>query len=275
MLMGRAVTNELRTGFDPIRRAVGAADRFASVAQDLDQSSLDRPVPTCRGWTVRDLVAHVSTVGGWYVDVLDGGAHFASTPREIDEINATNLEQAREQPIAELADNILRGACALAERLGTMPSDQLVPYHAGSALRPSDIMTMFHCDVLVHGYDLARAASTRWAIPTDEALAAFDTMMPLSPRWVDEDAAAGHTANYEIRLRGGPVHHVAFRDGQASTHLEPGERIDCHIGGDPATLLLVMFRRVSSIRAAATGKSIAWGRRPWLAFSFTDRFQPV
>jgi len=273
--MRRAATIEARTAFDPLRRAVEAADRFAAVAEGLDASSLDRPVPTCGRWTVRDLVAHVSTVGGWYVDVIDGVGHFASTPREIDVINATNLEKVRERPVAELANSVRQGARLLAERLGTMRSDELVSYHAGSALRPEEIMTMFHCDVLVHGYDLARAASTPWTIPTDEAVAAFDAMMPLSPRWVDHDAAAGHNANYEIRLRGGPAYFVSFSDGEPTTNVEPGERIDCHIAGDPATLLLVMVRRISTIRAAATGKSIAWGRRPWLAFSFTGRFQPL
>jgi uncharacterized protein (TIGR03083 family) len=263
------------TAFDPFRRAVDAADRFANAVDALDDVDADRRVPTCPGWTIRDLVAHVSTVGGFYVEVINGHGRFGLEPREIDVINATNLARALDRSMSELADEIRAGTRSLADRLQTMRPDELVPYHAGSSLPPSQIMTLLHGDVLLHGYDLSRGTSARWRIPADEAVAAFDAFLPLSSRWVDPKAAAGHNATYEIRLWGGPTYRLAFRDGHATTDVAADERIHCHIAGDPAALLLVMFRRITAIRAAATGRSFAWGRRPWLAFTFTGRFQPI
>jgi hypothetical protein len=44
------------------------------------------------------------------------------------------------------------------------------------------------------------------------------------------------------------------------------------IGGSPQAILLILYRRLSPWRAALTGRVVAWGRRPWLAFSLADRF---
>jgi hypothetical protein len=44
------------------------------------------------------------------------------------------------------------------------------------------------------------------------------------------------------------------------------------ISADPAALLLVLYKRRSQWPAIARGKLLAWGRRPWLAFSLAGRF---
>ena len=252
-----------------------AAARFASAAERLPESALDRPLPTCPGWTVRELVAHVSMIAPWYLAALDGGDRFASHPREVDDRNAGHLAIARERPLPVLVRDIREGSVELADRYDALPPDTLVPFHAGSRLLPRQVMGVALGDVLVHGYDLARAAPTAWSIATNEALTAFDAMMPLLPLWVDDGTAAEHRAAYEIRLRRGATHRVAFRDGVLVTDLGPDEPVDCHVSGDPATMLLVMYRRQSAWRAALTGKSMAWGRRPWLAFGLAHRFQAV
>ena len=55
--------------------------------------------------------------------------------------------------------------------------------------------------------------------------------------------------------------------------LPAGRHIDCHIGGSPQAILLILYRRLSRWSASLTGRvAAAWGRRPWLAFSLADRF---
>jgi hypothetical protein len=53
---------------------------------------------------------------------------------------------------------------------------------------------------------------------------------------------------------------------------ERPRRVDAHISADPATLLLVVYRRRSQWPQIAAGRLLAWGRRPWLALSFVRRF---
>jgi hypothetical protein len=52
----------------------------------------------------------------------------------------------------------------------------------------------------------------------------------------------------------------------------PDGRPDVSISADPAALLLVLYKRRSQWPAIARGKLLAWGRRPWLAFSLAGRF---
>ncbi len=47
---------------------------------------------------------------------------------------------------------------------------------------------------------------------------------------------------------------------------------DTVISADPATFLLVVYKRMNPWLAILTGRLVAWGRRPWLALSFASRF---
>jgi hypothetical protein len=44
------------------------------------------------------------------------------------------------------------------------------------------------------------------------------------------------------------------------------------ISADPATVLLVLYRRVGLVPGILTGRLVAYGRRPWLALTQTSRF---
>jgi hypothetical protein len=43
-------------------------------------------------------------------------------------------------------------------------------------------------------------------------------------------------------------------------------------GPDPAAFLLVCYRREPQWKHIATGRMLAWGRRPWLAPTLVSRF---
>ena len=62
-----------------------------------------------------------------------------------------------------------------------------------------------------------------------------------------------------------------FAARSARGRVGPG-RIDVHISGDPAALLLYIYGRESQWKLIATGQLAAWGRKPWLAFTFRSRF---
>jgi hypothetical protein len=68
------------------------------------------------------------------------------------------------------------------------------------------------------------------------------------------------------------VHTFAFVDGRLTMNPTDGRRPDVVVSGDAATLLLLLYRRIGHWPAIASGRLAAWGRRPWLALSFVDRF---
>jgi len=91
------------------------------------------------------------------------------------------------------------------------------------------------------------------------------------PGIVNPATAAGHTATYELRIRGGTTHYWAFRDGRFSI-VDELRRPDVVMSADPVACLLVFYGRRSQWPEIFRGRILAWGRRPWLALSFVKRF---
>lgn len=96
------------------------------------------------------------------------------------------------------------------------------------------------------------------------------------PGWVDRQRARGHTATYDLRLRGLARYTYRFHDGalRIDETRRPGH-VDVHISSDPVTALLLNYGRISTVRASLSGRTVAWGRRPWLGATLPGRFHPA
>ncbi|MGH3848136.1 MAG: hypothetical protein ACRDRT_00220, partial [Pseudonocardiaceae bacterium] len=88
------------------------------------------------------------------------------------------------------------------------------------------------------------------------------------PSMLDLTAAGGRRATYDLRVRGGLRAFVRVADGVLT--VEPGRGLDadCHISADPVAFLLVGYGRRGQWGPIATGKLLAWGRKPWLGPRF-------
>jgi len=148
-----------------------------------------------------------------------------------------------------------------------------VAFHGRSNVLPPAIAGIALGEVLIHGADIAATVGARWTIPSDEAVMVWQGAMGLIGAWLDPATTSDHHATYEVRFRHGPRTRLTIDHG--TLIVDSKERPDCTMSGDPATLLRLMYGRTSTWRAAATGRVVAWGRRPWLAFSFVNRFQPI
>jgi hypothetical protein len=97
-------------------------------------------------------------------------------------------------------------------------------------------------------------------------------MMPLL---VDPVGARDFTGAFEIRIRGARPFVLAVDRGAARALPTGGQPVDCVISMTACTALLLGFRRQPLWRAALSGASVSYGRRPWLALRFPRLFLTV
>ena len=194
--------------------------------------------------------------------------------RQLDAFTVAMVRADSDSNVEAAAARVEAAAAAhLASPLGgDDPRPWLV---AGISFPPSVFSCHLLNESLVHGFDIARAEGRRWDIdPRHAALAITGFLLPvmsrLDPRFaIDQRAAAGVHARYDIRLRGCARFSMTIDDG--ALHVEPGAtgRADWHISADPATLFLVMWSRTTPWAGLLSGRMLGWGRKPLLGLRMT------
>lgn len=255
----------------------------------LLRSIRDSQAPAVGQWNVGELAMHLSQA--WLgipamarrnlapiYEVLPDIAGTAgdSMMKDIWELGGLMIRAVRNDPerdLGVLADRIEAEANRyIADCAGADPN-ALGPWMVQGFTMPLSSFT-YHLlqETVVHGYDIARAAGRKWRIePSHAAMVlgrfVFPVLQAAPPRmFVNAAKAAGVRATYDIRLRGGDRYYFVFNDGDFTVAEPSARRVDCHISADPVAMLLVFFARCSQWPAIATGKLMAWGRKPWLGF---------
>src|SRR6266581_3325879 len=222
-----------------------AAERYAGLARSAPDGAR---LLAGSAWTVREAVAHIATVAPRYPKFPHGTQRLAETPADLPALNAEEIKTLGQRPVGELLgllEDAVEAVIGQVEAYGEQPPEYR--FHGGGLVTADVALGILLGELVVHGWDLARAMHHNWPI-------------------------TGHQAAYEVHLGDGRQHVLCFTNGRLGTELPPGRRVDCHIGGSPEAILLILYRRLSPWRAALTARVAAWGRRPWLAFSLADRF---
>jgi hypothetical protein len=231
-------------------------------------------------WTLPEVACHVSHVIEKDTDALARRPlpDVELSPAAVAVWTNSMLDDDPERDLTLLADRIdALGATFLG--LQADPPTDAVTWIGGAQLPPYAVACHLLEELLVHGYDAAKAARTRWRIaPAHAALAIVGAGVPImsaSPRsWVKPSYDPRVHARVEFRLRG----HERFAlelDNGLHVELPPAHsRADTYLSADPAELLLVIFGRQSKLGALVRGKVIAWGRRPQALFTLLGNTSP-
>ncbi|MEV0675626.1 maleylpyruvate isomerase family mycothiol-dependent enzyme [Actinosynnema sp. NPDC050436] len=244
------------------------AARFADLVTRVPPDA-----PATRDWTVADTAAHVAAVATRYRRTFGGPARppaagvDAITVDTIAEMNNRTLREFTERDPAVLAAALRADTDAVLELTADADHARPVPWLGGSRVPLGGVLAHLLNELLVHGWDVARATRSPWPVPPREAAPFFDLFVvgmirndvghlldgpPPDDRRIAVAFRSGHTAPVTLVLHRGRV-------GVG----DPGAPTDARVTFDPATLNLVLFGRVSRARAALTGRLRVTGRRPW------------
>jgi uncharacterized protein (TIGR03083 family) len=248
------------------------ADRFAALVAAAPDVAVR--VPGSPEWTVRDVVGHLATVTVRYVDGPEGRGVWLRSPAELPGLNDEQIAALGTASAGELVTLLHQDLAALRAQIESY-GDQMPAFrfHGGERVQADVALGILLGELVVHGHDVAGALGRPWPIDPGHVALIVEGLNPILAGWVRPDRVAGLTANFEVRLRGQASHIWAFRDGRLHVNPPDPGRIDVHISADPAALLLFMYAREPQWKYIATGRLIAWGRKPWLALTLGNRFQ--
>ncbi|GAA2597218.1 maleylpyruvate isomerase N-terminal domain-containing protein [Actinomadura fulvescens] len=258
-------------------------DRFAEL---LDAASRSGARATVH-WSVADTAAHVLTLARSYTHLLDpegvtapfpesaaAGLVEATTVDTVHRFNEALLSEFTERDPRELGrliradiDQILRSSD------GEDPA-RAVAWLGGSEVPLAGVLAHLLNELQIHGRDIALSVRSPWKVAPEEAGLFLDLFLVGVTHYGYGRLLDGHgpapegRVAVEFRSRHTTPVVMVLTDGFVTVE-KPGGPADVRLWFDPVTLNLMLFGRISKLRAALTGKVVVrGGRRPWTLPSF-------
>jgi uncharacterized protein (TIGR03083 family) len=226
-------------------------------------------------WSLAELAAHVVSVVQWFEDYVTGRQQPPVAPAELPQFNDQRIDAIETRDLGELAGLLEASAASYLEATADLPGDRPVPWYGGHTIDLATTHGIVTSELVVHGFDIARAVGAAWTIDRGDAIVAVLGGMGVLPTLVDPEAAAGVTGGVEIRLRKGPRWRILLSDGALRIAPVDEGSVECYVSADPPAYLLLGFQRVPQWRPIVTGRVLTWGRRPWLAAQLPRLLIPV
>jgi uncharacterized protein (TIGR03086 family) len=154
---------------EPHAALIAATDAFRARLDRVTDEQLHLPTP-CEGWTVRDLLVHV-TGGNRMTVALVGGC---------------SVEEARAFFAPSAAPDDVRAACTAsledqAKALGPGLDATMVVHHPMGDMPAAQLFGFRIGDVLLHSWDLARALEGDERLPADVVAHVYSELEPMAP----------------------------------------------------------------------------------------------
>jgi uncharacterized protein (TIGR03083 family) len=257
----------------PASQVEATIARAARRVADLLRSARHPTAVALGEWDVSQVAAHLSHALDGITAMAEGGGGILGDIWDLRSLTGRLVEGETEADLLVLADRIEATTARFLAVLETADWNSRTWLVRSIEVAPSRMACHFLNELVMHGWDVAVAEGARWPIPREDAsliLCGFllPTLGELGRAMVDQEAAAGLRATYDLRVRGGCRFALHFEDGGLTvTPGPPPAGTDCHLSVEPAAFLLVAWGRVSQWRPILRGQLLAWGRRPWLGLA--------
>jgi hypothetical protein len=267
--------------WDAVRESVAVtAGRFCELVSSI-------PDPCTRvtvKWSVADTTAHVTTIASFNAMLLQAAPVPFHIPGLTEAVAATTVEDVHGLNDQVLSHFTERDTGRLTRMLGDYVDLMLTasrsrdpaetfPWLGGARLPLAGMFAHLVNELLIHGNDIARAVKVPWAMPPEDAALFFDLfyvgLVSGDTGRLLDGSKRPLKRRIAVEFRSGYTSPVTFvvRNGNAT--IEPaGPGVDATVRFDPATLNMMMFGRISRLRAVMTRKIVIGGRRPWLMPAF-------
>jgi uncharacterized protein (TIGR03083 family) len=227
--------------------------------------SIRRPeAPAVGRWTSSDVAAHLADRFEVFPRMVHGEGAISRSIEDMAAFNDERVSARRDRDLSGLAESVEAGGTAFLEEMTAADPYEEVPWVSGIRLPRYTFGGLVLGEALVHGWDMATAERITWQVEPADVHLLFESLIPLTPHYLDAGAARGLELCYDLRLRGGPRWFLVVSGGRLEIVEPDGRKVDCRISADAPTFLLVSYGRIGPVRPALTGKIVAWGRKPWL-----------
>ncbi|MGH9077701.1 MAG: maleylpyruvate isomerase family mycothiol-dependent enzyme [Acidimicrobiales bacterium] len=229
-------------------------------------------------WSIYQHAAHLAVAQQGFADWISGaepenlasGARrgFAAAGGRFDQfsqVNAGVLRDFGQRSPAQLAGLIAAGTRAVLAASGSRDPRHRAPSPFGP-LGPGTYLAYVLTHLLAHGHPIARALGRPTPITRSRVLLCLPFLEAVLPLAFDnQERGRKIGARLEVRLRGGERFTVCFDEGALSVEPAPAGRVHCYLFADPVAFFLVWMGLRSQWGLIASGRLVAFGRRPWLA----------
>ena len=185
-------------------------------------------------WTARDVLAHLCNVARRYTSV----PKLATTPREVDLINADELHALDGVPVEELLSKFERGYERYREVWTSMGPEHMWPFHGGGQLPTAALRTNWLGEMTVHGYDVASAAGANWSVSDEDA----QDLLVFLRRIVPAYARPGDPVAVAIAPDRGPAWTIRI-GSQSATTVDGADSAQATVTGPAWPLAVLLYQR--------------------------------
>ena len=194
---------------------------------------------------------------------------------ELGQVTQMGVREDGERDLGVLADRIAgRAGDYLAARSRRPEQDLRAWIVKGTEVPVVTLTCHLLNEMIVHGWDIARAEGREWPVKPAHAVLVIDGLLipifqVLGPRAVvDQEQAAGLHATYEIRVKGGGRHVFRFDDGELLVEAPSSRPVDCYLEVDPAAFLMIAWGRQDQGPAIVSRQIVSSGPKAWLGPRF-------
>lgn len=256
---------------DELRERIALAlARFDRLARSADP--LARPPGS--QWTVQQAIAHVLTIAQRYVRFRRGTYRLADRPSEVSLLNQCELEAAM-APVTELADQLQ----AIAPELNALFDEvaeqgRALPFHCGVLVDGTTWQTNWLGELLIHGYDIARAVKVPWETAEFDMLVIARGLMQIGPAYVKPGRRSQADTAVAVELPGARPYLIHIHQGTGDLRVRRADdRLDAVLRMPASIFALLLYQRIGALGATRRGLRLVGGRRPWVALKLQSLFE--